>query len=172
MKAVSLWEQAAAQGFTVAWYDLGGAYQKGWGVPNADAVCAYAFFSVAADDGFAPAASLRGHLAAKLTADELAEGQRLAREAKARLAEGGLLTHCPSQPVILEFTAIDVQELLPVFTSLTGFEFTGEEGLVGTVTLDAEYPDWRAALTAALQQVGRRWERRGDNLHVLPAASP
>lgn len=172
VRAVALWKDAAALGFAPAWNALGSALEHGRGVPGPDPVCAYSHYTLAADGGHPLAAAALERLEASLSPAELAEGRRLANLAAERLLEQAEQLLCPREPLVLRFEGIPAGELVGLFTVLTGLPIQGAEGLTGEVRVDREYPAWDAALTDVLAQVGRRWERRGDVIHVLPATSP
>jgi len=78
--------KAADQGFADAQYSLGGVYEHGYGLPR-DYVQAYMWYNLAASR-FSPsetekidaAARDRDLVAAKMTRDQIAEAERLARE--------------------------------------------------------------------------------------------
>lgn len=78
-KAVQWWQKAAEQGFAAAQYSLGRAYYEGFGVPK-DFVLAYAWSNLAAahtSDTGAAAKKIRDELEERLSAEQLAEAQRL-----------------------------------------------------------------------------------------------
>ena len=77
-EALTQWRAAARDGDTRAMLALGLAYVKGLGVPQ-DFVEAHKWLNLAAGRGNAEAADEREALAAKMTAEERAEAQRLAR---------------------------------------------------------------------------------------------
>jgi hypothetical protein len=82
-EAVRWYRLAADQGDGNAQYNLGVMYDNGDGVPQDD-VQAYMWFSLAASRSTgterATATEWRDRVANRLTPDQLAEGQRLARE--------------------------------------------------------------------------------------------
>jgi hypothetical protein len=82
-EAAKWYRKAAEQGDADAQCTLGEMYEAGQGVPQNRAV-AYALYSLAAsDDPFnSTGISLRDALAAKMTPNEIEEGQRLAKELK------------------------------------------------------------------------------------------
>ena len=80
--------KAADQGFADAQYSLGGVYEHGYGLPR-DYVQAYMWYDLAASrfsgseaEKIYAAARDRDLVAAKMTRDQIAEAQRLAREWK------------------------------------------------------------------------------------------
>ncbi|MHA1559664.1 MAG: tetratricopeptide repeat protein [Alphaproteobacteria bacterium] len=75
--AVFWYGLAAAQGDTFAQYSLGLYYGGGGGVPQ-DNVLAYMWLSIAAANGQAGADQDRGFVAGFMTADQIAEAERLA----------------------------------------------------------------------------------------------
>ena len=79
--AVSWYQKAAEQGNTVAQLNLGVMYENGWGVGQ-NYVVAHMWFSLAAATGDADAARNRDISAAKMTPEQIAEADRLAREWK------------------------------------------------------------------------------------------
>ena len=77
-EALAQWQAAAKTGDARAMLALGRAYVKGLGVPQ-DYVEAHKWLNLAAAEGYAQAASERDALAAKMTAEERSEAQKLAR---------------------------------------------------------------------------------------------
>jgi len=73
------WQQAAEAGLVDAQYQLGLLYSSGAGVPL-DYVSAHKWLNLAARAGKPEARSLRRELASDMSAGEMAEAQRLARE--------------------------------------------------------------------------------------------
>ncbi len=69
----------AEQGHAQAQVNLGIMYSQGRGVPK-DAVQAYRWYTLAANQGDDLAEKFKDHLAKSMTLDELAEAQRLAGE--------------------------------------------------------------------------------------------
>jgi hypothetical protein len=92
-EAVKWWRKEAEQGYADAMYYLGGMYNEGKGVPQ-DYVEAHKWYNLAAAATFSrhetihgtlfahDAAAWRDLLARKMTAEQIAEAQRLAREWK------------------------------------------------------------------------------------------
>ena len=78
-EAMRWYTKAAAQGDAGAQTNLGGMYSNGDGVTK-DYVHAYKWYSIAAANGYDDAATNRDNLAREMTPDQMAEGQRLARE--------------------------------------------------------------------------------------------
>ena len=71
---------AAAEGDTSAYFDLGCAYSTGsHGVP-CDMIEAHKWFNLAAVGGYEEAAQCRAEIAEEMTAREISEAQRRARE--------------------------------------------------------------------------------------------
>ena len=68
-----------AEGLAAAQYSLGNSYYKGDGVPK-DYVKAYAWWNLASAQGHKTAAKSRGQLEAIMTAEQVAEAQKLAAE--------------------------------------------------------------------------------------------
>ena len=88
-EAIRLFRKAADQDNKTGQWMLGAAYAEGTGVPQ-DYVIAYSWLILAAVDGQADAAALRDNLRMILTAEQIAQGQQLAREFKPRKpAESG-----------------------------------------------------------------------------------
>lgn len=71
---------AAAQGDTSAYYDLGVAYSTGSHGVDCDLIEAHKWFNLAAVSGHAEAAMCRADISEEMTAREVAEAQRRARE--------------------------------------------------------------------------------------------
>jgi uncharacterized protein len=86
-QAVAWWRKAADQGYADAQLSIGWMYEDGRGVPK-DYAMAYMWFDLAAAHGKDPrrtevlGARWREQVAAMMTPDQIAEGQRLAREWK------------------------------------------------------------------------------------------
>lgn len=79
-KALSWWSKAAESGYTLAQYFLGTMYLRGRGVPQ-DYILAHMWFNLAASSGNRAAAFERDRmLTPRMTAEQIAEAQRLARE--------------------------------------------------------------------------------------------
>lgn len=71
---------AAAQGDISAYYDLGVAYSTGSHGADCDLVEAHKWFNLAAVHGHSEAAMCRADISEEMTAREIAEAQRRARE--------------------------------------------------------------------------------------------
>ena len=71
---------AAAQGDTNAYYDLGVAYTTGSHGVGCDLIEAHKWFNLAAVAGHGEAALCRADISEEMTAREIAEAQRRARE--------------------------------------------------------------------------------------------
>jgi uncharacterized protein len=71
---------AAAQGDTTAYFDLGVAFSTGSHGADCDLVEAHKWFNLAASRGHEEAAMCRADLSDEMTAREIAEAQRRARE--------------------------------------------------------------------------------------------
>jgi TPR repeat protein len=71
---------AAAQGDINAYYDLGVAYSTGSHGAECDLVEAHKWFNLAAVKGHSEAAMCRADISEEMTAREIAEAQRRARE--------------------------------------------------------------------------------------------
>jgi uncharacterized protein len=84
-QAVAWWRKAADQGLADAQVSLGWMYADGKGVPK-DYAIAYMWFNLAAAHGKDPSHAVplavrsREQMAGMMTPDQIAEGQRLARE--------------------------------------------------------------------------------------------
>ena len=74
--AASDWLTAASQGDLKSQYRLAQLYEQGVGVPQ-DFVQAHRWYNIAASQGHAEAGKARDALASRITADQLAEAQRL-----------------------------------------------------------------------------------------------
>jgi Sel1 repeat len=74
----------ADKGEAGAQFSLGFMYQKGLGVPQ-DHLRAYMWFDLAAAQGTKGAAEWREHIAGRMTPEQIAEAQKLAREWKPKL---------------------------------------------------------------------------------------
>lgn len=77
--ALTQYEAAARKGRADALYNLGLAYSTGQGV-RVDLIAAHKWFNLAAQKGFNAAKSWRAQLAREMSASQIAEAQRLARE--------------------------------------------------------------------------------------------
>ena len=82
-EAVKWYRKAAEQNDATAQYNLGLMYANGRGVPQ-DYVMAYKWINLAATRQ-EKAAEIRGNLAGLMTAEQIAEAQRLSSEFFARL---------------------------------------------------------------------------------------
>jgi TPR repeat protein len=71
---------AAAQGDVSAYFDLGVAYSTGSQGCDCDLIEAHKWFNLAAVAGFDEAAACRADISEEMTAREIAEAQRRARE--------------------------------------------------------------------------------------------
>jgi TPR repeat protein len=80
-EAARWYRKAADQGNTASQVSLGLMYNQGMGVPQ-DYVSAHMWFNLAAASGYAGAANSRDDVATKMTPEQVAEAQRLAREWK------------------------------------------------------------------------------------------
>jgi TPR repeat protein len=80
-EALKWYRLAADQGFADAQYNIGIMYGNGEGVPQ-DNVQAWMWFDLAAEQGSEPAKKNRDVAASRMTSDQMAEAQRLAREWK------------------------------------------------------------------------------------------
>jgi TPR repeat protein len=77
--AAKLYRLAAEQGHAKAQDTLGVMYVGGWGVPKDD-VLAYMWFNLSAAQGDTEASETRDIISRYMTADQIANAQRLARE--------------------------------------------------------------------------------------------
>ena len=78
-EAVRWYRQGAEQGLAEAQFGLGGAYQFGWGVPE-DLVYAHKWYNLAGSQGYTVAQENRRDVERRMTREQVAEAQRLARE--------------------------------------------------------------------------------------------
>ena len=78
-EAVKWWNKSANQGIPEAQYNLGLMYAKGQGVLQ-DYAMAHMYFNIAASSGYKSAIKDRGVAEKKMTASQIAEAQRMARE--------------------------------------------------------------------------------------------
>ena len=85
-QAVFWWEKAAAQEHAWAQYNLGLMYANGQGVPK-DYVQAHVWWNLAASQGFDEAKKYRDLLEQRMTPQQIAEAQRIAREREPRPAD-------------------------------------------------------------------------------------
>ena len=85
--ALKWYRLAAAQGDAAAQYNLGVMYTKGQGVLQ-DYVRAHMWFNLAAVSGSAEAVKNRDIVAVKMTPQQVADAQKLARECQARQFKG------------------------------------------------------------------------------------
>jgi len=77
--ALTAFESDARGGRVDALYNLGLAYSTGQGV-GVDLIAAHKWFNLAAQKGFDPAKTWREQLAREMSAGQVAEAQRQARE--------------------------------------------------------------------------------------------
>ncbi len=77
--SLTQYETAARQGRADALYNLGLAYSTGQGV-GVDYIAAHKWFNLAAQRGFDAAKAWRAQLAREMSATQIAEAQRQARE--------------------------------------------------------------------------------------------
>jgi len=78
-EAAKWYRMAAEKGFADAQYNLGFMYHDGLGVPQDDGA-AHIWFSLAAAQGDEEAQKYRDIAASRMTSDQIAEAQRMARE--------------------------------------------------------------------------------------------
>ena len=79
LKAVKWYRLSAEQGDPDAQNDLGMSYMEGEGVPQ-DNTYAHMWFNISASNESEKAAMNRGIVAKKMTKDQIAQAQKLARE--------------------------------------------------------------------------------------------
>jgi tetratricopeptide (TPR) repeat protein len=79
-EAVKWYRKAAEQGDAFAQFMLGTCYNNGYGVPKDDVV-AYMWYNLSAAKGDDCAAKCREELGSKMTPEQIAEAQRLSRDA-------------------------------------------------------------------------------------------
>ena len=77
--AMRMFRLAAEQGDSAAQYNLGVMYHNGQGVPQ-DNIYAHVWFNIAASNGSDLGAGNRNIVVERMTKDQIAEAQRLARE--------------------------------------------------------------------------------------------
>ena len=80
-EALNWFRKAADQGHALAQYELGYAYATGEGVPQ-DYLFAHMWLNLAASQGDERAIKARDDVAEKMTREQIAEAQKLAREWK------------------------------------------------------------------------------------------
>jgi TPR repeat protein len=78
-EAVKWWTKAAEQGYAKAQYNLGVMYSQGQGVLQ-DHAKAHMWYNIAAAHGLEQARTNRDTLAEKMTSEQIAEAQKMARE--------------------------------------------------------------------------------------------
>ena len=78
-EAVKWYRMAAEQGYAEAQNVLGDMYVKGYGLPQ-DYVLSHMWFNLAAAGGATDATSRRDDTAARMTAVQIGEAQKMARE--------------------------------------------------------------------------------------------
>lgn len=78
-EAARWFRMAAEQGDVFGQYRLGEVYREGRGVPQ-DYVVAHMWYNLAASSGHAAARFTRDYIGRRMTPDQIAEAQRLARE--------------------------------------------------------------------------------------------
>ncbi len=88
-EAVKWYRRAAEQGFAKAQNNLGTLYDKGEGVPE-DNVLAYHWYNLAAAQGDEKSKGNKAKIRDKMTAEQIAEAQKLSREFKAKKEYRGL----------------------------------------------------------------------------------
>jgi len=79
-KAFKMFEQSARSGLAIAQYNLGIMLSTGNGVEQADLAAAYAWFNMAAANGFSDAVAARASLETVLSPQELERAQRMSDE--------------------------------------------------------------------------------------------
>lgn len=84
-EAHGLWQAAARRGDVASMYELGKLYGEGLGVLR-DTVRAHAYFNVAASKGHKQALAARQIVEQRLTPEELAKAEKLARDLNSELA--------------------------------------------------------------------------------------
>jgi len=78
-EAFKWYRKSADQGNAMGQFVLGGMYDKGLGVPE-DNVTAYAWLNIAAVNGFANGKEAKDGAAKKMTPDQIAKAEALAKE--------------------------------------------------------------------------------------------
>lgn len=171
-EALAWYRRAAEQGFTVAQSAVGEAYEHGRG-ERRDLVCAYLWYALAARDGFTVAEQQRDRLAAGLTAEQLAEGQRLFRQTDATV-EPMRRPLCAGELMSIAVEDADLASVLAVFGQVSGLEVTGAEAAIAAgrpVTIELHEKPWEELLTEVLKAQGWVWTREGDAIRLAPAAA-
>ena len=85
--SVKWFRQSAEQGFAKAQYNLAYMYGNGYGIPQ-DYVFAHMWFNIAASNGNEDASGNRNKVAERMTTEQIAEAQKLARECVAKNYKG------------------------------------------------------------------------------------
>lgn len=96
-KAAQFYRRAAEVGYAEAQANLGVLYASGTGVSEADLVQAYVWFTLAADQGNEPAHRNLSIAAERMTADQVTEAERRAKEMLA--VSGGDQRNSDNTPV-------------------------------------------------------------------------
>ena len=86
-EAVNWYRKAAEQGYALAQYNLGTMYANGYGVPK-DETAAYMWFLLAGGKGSEIARKNIPIIEKRLTSEQRAEGQRMAKDWKPKTALG------------------------------------------------------------------------------------
>ena len=73
-------------------------------------------------------------------------------------------------PISLQFTEIEVSELLQILAKLGGTNFLLSESIKGKITVDLNNTPWQPALHSILASRGLRLVRNGDIYWIGPHA--
>ena len=86
-------------------------------------------------------------------------------------AQGGLVENSPfGSPISLQFTDIEVAELLQILAKLGGTNFLLSESIKGKITVDLNNTPWQTALHSILASRALRLVRNGDIYWIGPHA--
>ena len=86
-------------------------------------------------------------------------------------AQGGLAENSPfGSPISLQFTDIEVAELLQILAKLGGTNFLLSESIKGKITVDLNNTPWQTALHSILASRALRLVRNGDIYWIGPHA--
>ena len=80
VEGVKWWTLSAHQGNAEAQWELGGAYATGRGVPQQDLVAAYAWYNIAAENGFIYAKKDKEKIAKSMYAGQVIRAEEMAKE--------------------------------------------------------------------------------------------
>ena len=168
-EAARLFELAANNDFSVSIIALGQAYEEGRGVKR-NPICAYFWYLVAADGGYAEGEEKGEALAAKLSEVDRTEGERMLRATE--LIDGEIFHPvCPGERMSVKLDNAALGEFLRSMEKVTGLKLVFDEKIASmTFSLQAKDVPWETALTRALEGKGLDWTREGDEIRVTPKA--